>query len=176
MLFSCSMFLAHSFVFLWSFVTIALSVVKIGYLQKRSPLAYAGGAPNRFLVYNWGGAVNPWNEYDTLGMYLPPKHVLWCTGPEDWAWCCSVKSAYFSRHCCIRHSPYMHTERPRSLYWLWCNQPAFIELFEHINNNVPTYYRNNRRLTSSYVTSTFNTNCLNFWKVHLKQKRLNQIT
>ena len=38
------------------------------------------------------------------------------------------------------------TTQPVSLYWTWII--------------ITTYYRNNSRLTSSYVTSTFNSNCL----------------
>ena len=57
---------------------IALSVVNI--FAKHSPLAYAGGAPKkRFLGYKWEEGGSPLKENDTLGIYLPPKHVvLWC--------------------------------------------------------------------------------------------------
>jgi len=86
------------------------------------------------------------------------------------------KGLFFSSLVHSTLTLHAHSDRLRSLHWFWRNQPAFIELYDMNNNNdVPTYYRNNSRLTSSYVASTFNTNCLNFWKVHIKQWRLNQI-
>jgi len=36
------------------------------------------------------------------------KKLAWLR--PNWAWCCSVKKAHFSRHWCIRHSPHMHTQ------------------------------------------------------------------
>ena len=83
------------------------------------------------------------------------------------------KRAYFSS---LVHSLTVHMHTQTEVL-TGCDVSQLLLNYLNMNNNndVPKYYGNNSRLTSSYVTSTFNTNCLNFWKVHLKQKRLNQI-